>query len=211
VSFMGGDDVLLPTKVSNQVAWFQNHSDAVMCGHRVDVLVDGIATTPAAAYTNYAQGSGPAQFISLGMRLHGASLMVRASAIPTFGFDETIPMGSDLMFCIDVLSGGGSYGFVDKVLVNYRIHSRNISTNQVDALLSDYEHTFHQAAQRYPQFKRQCESAITRHVYYFGGVKKLASGNAKDAKTCFKKAIARDPLFVKAWVRLIQAFWKDAC
>ena len=210
VSFVGGDDVLLPTKVSKQVEWFLDHSDAVLCGHRVDVLVDGVVTTPASAYTNYGRGSGPAQFISLGMQLHGASLMVRASVIPTFGFDETIPMVSDLMFCIDVLSGGGTYGFVDKALVNYRIHSKNISTHQVDKLLSDYEQTFHQAGRRYPQFKRQCESAITRHVHYFGGVKKLASGNARDAKAYFKKAITRDPLFIKAWVRLIQAFWRDA-
>ncbi len=208
VSFVGGDDVLLPSKISEQVAWFQVCPDAVLCGHRVDILIDGVVVKADAAYTNFGRGAGPEQFISEGMQLHGASLMARASAMPSFGFDESIPMGSDLMFCIDVLSGGGQYGFVDQVLANYRIHGGNISTQNIDTLLKDYEQTYLQAARRYPRLNHMCQSAITRHVHYYGAVKKLSAGDVMAAKAGLRKAIARNPLYARAWVRLAQAFLK---
>jgi glycosyltransferase involved in cell wall biosynthesis len=206
IAFMGADDILLPRKTREQVLWFQRNPDAVLCGHRVDVNMNGFVTTPDASYTNYGSGFGPKQFIKKGMQLHGISLMVRASAIPSHGYDESIPMASDLMFCIDVLASGGGYGFVDETLMVYRIHPANISKRS-DTMTNDLALTFRAVATRYPEFKRLCQSSITRHVYYFGGVRKLAAKNAAGAIGDFRRAIARNPLFLKAWVRLLQAIF----
>jgi glycosyltransferase involved in cell wall biosynthesis len=205
ISLLGGDDVLLTTKISRQVAWFLSKPDAVLCGHRIKELKRGSKMTPS---PTIGEGVGPKRFILDGMQLEGSSLMVRAAAVPASGFDEAIPMASDRMFCIDVLANGGSYGYVDEILALYRIHPGNISKN-LERMSRDVESTFRVIAARYPQYRCECESLITRHSFYYYGVRYLLLGDTTNAKQKLYETIRRDPLYLKAWIRLAQTYWKQ--
>lgn len=206
VTLMGGDDVLLPGKVAAQVNWLQQEDSRVLCFHALEhVNADG-SRRPGARQPVRRHGAGPEAFIRGCMILPGQSIMVRASAIPRHGFDEAIPIASDLLFIIETLSRGGTYGYLPKAYYKYRHLHDSVSTRYFD-MLSDLDATFRIVAERYPRYERACHDSTVRHVMYFGGVRYLNSGNKLVARKHFMKAISKRPLFGKAWLRLFQTFY----
>lgn len=203
IAFLGGDDVLLPGKISAQMRWFQEDPSRVLCGHRTDVFYEDGSRPPTPDREVCSEGTGPELIIRQGAPFCGSAVMVKASAIPGYGFDESIPIASDLLLWIDVLSAGGKFGYVDGVYARYRRHSNNISSRHFD-MLKDIEKTFRIVAAKYPQYHDLCMDSIMRHVVYFGGVRYLAAGNKAAARKQFLRAIRMKPLFAKSWLRLLQ-------
>jgi len=115
IAFLGGDDVLLPGKIAAQMAWFLEDPNRVLCGHKTDVFYEDGSKAPKLDRETCREGVGPELIIRDGAPFCGSAVMVKASAIPPHGFDETIPIASDLLFWIDVLSSGGAFGYVDGV------------------------------------------------------------------------------------------------
>ena len=108
VAFGAGDDLFLPGKLSAQVAWLEEDSSRVLCGHDVEVFE---STSNARLYLwsdryPLRTGTGPADLVSRAPYA-SASIMVRRSAIPSYGFDERLPLSSDAKMWVDCLSGGG--------------------------------------------------------------------------------------------------------
>jgi len=203
VAFLGGDDVLLPGKIAAQVSWFEEDARRVLCGHKTDVFYEDRSRAPKLDRDICREGVGPGLIIRDGAPFCGSAVMVRASAIPAHGFDESIPIASDLLFWIDVLSAGGSFGYVDGVYARYRRHADNISARH-GSMLADVERSYRIVADKYPQYRDLCMDAITRHVVYFGGVRHLTAGDKPAARRQFLRTIRMKPLFAKAWLRLLQ-------
>ncbi len=203
ITLMGGDDVLLPGKITAQVDWLEQNPDRVLCGHAVvHVNADG-TRRPNANPPKVKEGIGPEAFIRGGMVIPGQTIMVRSNAIPQHGFDEAIPIASDLLFIIEVLSGGGKFGYLEEQYYKYRHRGDSVSTRYFE-MLNDIERTFLITASRYPQYQNICNDSLIKHVMYFGGVRYLNVGNKKVARKRFIKAIQKKPLFLKAWLRLLQ-------
>jgi glycosyltransferase involved in cell wall biosynthesis len=152
VSFQGGDDVLLPGKVRKQVEWFERHPSAVLCGHPVENFFEGSTRAPELSAPQVTGGSGAAYFIENGPPFAATSVMVRASAIPSRGFDERLPLVSDWKLWIDVLSAGGSFGLVSETLARYRVHSENVSTKRRDRMDHDSFYTLALVDLEHPQY-----------------------------------------------------------
>jgi Tfp pilus assembly protein PilF len=76
---------------------------------------------------------------------------------------------------------------------------------------SDVESTFRVIAARYPQYQCECESLITRHAFYYYGVRYLLLGDTTRAKKKLYETIRRNPLYLKAWIRLAQTYWRQFC
>jgi glycosyltransferase involved in cell wall biosynthesis len=203
VAFLGGDDVLLPGKISAQVEWFRRESQRVLCGHRTEVFYEDGSRPPKLDREVCHKGVGPESIIRHGAPFCGSAVMVKASAIPVYGFDESITIASDLLFWIEVLASGGEFGYVDGVYARYRRHSSNISSRHFD-MLNDVEKTFRIVAAKYPKYHDLCMDSIIRHVVYFGGVRHLTAGNKIAARERFLRAVRMKPLFAKAWLRLAQ-------
>jgi glycosyltransferase involved in cell wall biosynthesis len=203
IAFLGGDDVLLPGKIAAQAAWFEEDPSRVLCGHKTDVFYEDGSRPPKLDRDACSEGVGPGQIIRNGAPFCGSAVMVRASAIPIHGFDESIPIASDLLFWIDVLSSGGTFGYVDGVYARYRRHASNISARHA-SMLQDVEHSYRIAAAKYPAYHDLCMDAIVRHVVYFGGVRHLVAGNKPAARRQFLRTIRMKPWFLKAWLRLLQ-------
>lgn len=203
IAFLGGDDVLLPGKISAQVEWFQRDAGRVLCGHKTEVFYEDASRPPKLDREACREGVGPEQIIRHGAPFCGSAVMVRASAIPDHGFDEAIPIASDLMFWIDVLASGGAFGYVDGVYARYRRHSNNISSRHAD-MLNDVEKTYRMVAAKYPVFHDLCLDCIIRHVVYFGGVRALTAGDKLLARQRFLRVLREKPFFFKALLRLLQ-------
>jgi len=205
IAFLGGDDVLLPGKVPAQVDWFKQDKRRVLCGHAIEHILANGSRMPNSPSPVLQEGTGPEELIRHGSPLPAQSIMVRASAIPPHGFDEAISIASDLLFWIEVLSGGGIYGHVDGVFAKYRDHENNVS-KQYFAMLKDIELTYQIVANRYPRYRSLCMESIVKNVIYFGGVRCLSCGDNQAARRKFLETIRQKPLFVKAWLRLLQTF-----
>ena len=202
VAFIGGDDVMLPGKVTAQVDWFLQDQDRLLCGHQIDYISQDNSIIQISKQT-LNEGVGPTIFVRCGAQLPAQSIMVRASAIPPHGFDESIPIASDLLFWIEVLYPSGKYGYVDGVYAQYRDHHTNVS-KQYSKMLFDIERTYLIVADRYPQYRKVAMNSIIKHVIYFGGVRQLNLGNKLAAREKFLETIRKKPLFLKAWIRLLQ-------
>lgn len=203
IAFQGGDDIFLPGKIAAQVAWFGENDRRVMCGHKVEDFFDDPARPAQLNPSRPRRGVGPEDIIRRGSPLPATSVMVRASAIPAAGFDESIPVASDFLFWVDVLAEGGEFGFVDGVYTRYRRHSAQVSNRKFD-MLSDNERSFRIIAEKYPQYREICADSVVRHIVYFGGVRHLRAGNKRAARASFLSAVRQKPLYLKAWLRLAQ-------
>ena len=129
VAFMGGDDYFLPGKLEKQVAWFQDHEEAVLCGHAVKV-VDGCGQPLKSKYGklgNHASGKGACDMIVGGNPFAAVSVMVRRERIPDYGFDKRLPVVQDWKLWLDIIGMDGEFGYVAETLAAYRRHANNIT------------------------------------------------------------------------------------
>lgn len=205
ITFIGGDDVVLPGKITAQTEWFAQDQQRVLCGHAVQYISSDGSPMPYSDNKLY-EGAGPETYIRRDTLLPCTSTMVRASAIPSHGFDEAIPIASDFLFWIEVLSTGGKFGYVDGVYALRRVHATNVTTLRRPEVFDDTEHTYRIVADRYPQYRELCTDMINKHVVYYYGVSQLTHGYKLAAREQFLKMIKRKPLYIKAWIRLLQTF-----
>jgi len=204
IAFMGGDDVLLPGKVSAQVAWFTRDPQRVLCGHQVEVFYDDGSRQPHPLTRHLLSGRGADRLIRHGP-FGATSVMVRSDRIPAHGFDEALAVVSDQLLWVEVVGVDGTLGFVPGTLARYRRHTANVTRDAL-ANLDDVARFLRIVEQRYPQFRDAVEYAITRRLFYVPAVAMLAQGRKDEARTQFRKALRREPTFAKAWVRLAQSY-----
>jgi glycosyltransferase involved in cell wall biosynthesis len=202
VAFMGGDDVLLPGKISAQVQWFLQSERRALCGHQVEVFYQDGSRSPHPLSRKMMSGIGADTFIRY-CPFGATSVMVRADRIPPHGFDETLPVVSDQMLWVEVLRQDGEFGFIPGTYARYRQHGGNV-TRDPFANLSDVERHFANIAERYPHFRKTVHRAQTRWLHYNVGIALAAAGHRREARSKYWHAIRREPCFIKAWIRLAQ-------
>ena len=137
VAYLGGDDMMLPGKISKQVAYLRAHPECVVCVHDVEAFDSvsgrrlylhserhgmpegGIELELSSSWTLGLLGKQPKSLQS--------AQMVRASAMPPHGFDERLPYANDWMHGLEVLRHGRR-GYVREVLARYRRHPAQVSS-----------------------------------------------------------------------------------
>ncbi len=169
VALQGGDDILLPGKITEQVKWFSHSEKRVLCYHDAEIF----ESTSNKKICNYSQiaplisGYG-AESIIARMRLGaGTTVMVRRNAIPKDGFDARLPMVSDWKFQIDCLASGGEYGYIEGVYARYRRHRGNSRLRAAKQYYLDCLKTTDIVEADYPQYISACRKARAR---IFGGI-----------------------------------------
>ncbi|WP_277870440.1 glycosyltransferase family 2 protein [Cryobacterium sp. TmT3-12] len=125
IALMGGDDLLLPSKLSEQVTAFQNDPELVLSYHPCHVLRNGVMSEVVGGrrkdvVTGFLDVVG-----KFGAQMPGPATMVRSSAIPAGGFNDEICTASDWLFQIDV-SSQGHVARIDTPLAIYRQDLTNV-------------------------------------------------------------------------------------
>lgn len=208
IAFLGGDDLFLPEKISKQVEWLEEDESRVLCGHQVEVFYESGEKSHKLSHF-LTSGTGPRQVILNGPPFAATSVMVRRSAIPTHGFDESLPNVSDFMLWVECLIPKGKYGYVEGTYARYRRHGSNISNN-TSVMLADVEKTLILVATRYPEYINECRKALGRLVHYVRGVSFLKQGQNESAYKEFMNTLKIDFLYFRAWVRLLQLLLRVA-
>ena len=134
IALFAGDDLMYPGKIDGQVELMESDDDCTICYHSVDIL-DGdnenkimFTTEPSSqrygSFVDIITGGG---FVGV------CSVMVRANAIPSHGFSESLPMVSDWLMTIEVALRGkvlklnGVYG-------GYLRHAKGASRETFETL-----------------------------------------------------------------------------
>jgi glycosyltransferase involved in cell wall biosynthesis len=141
---MDGDDLLLPRKIEQQVAFLQQHPEVTGCYHDVDVLesetgrILGRMSLLYNGTSSLKQGRLQEWLVPRNFFLPGA-IMYRSSACPPHGYDERLKYLSEVIFYAEVFRTGLLLSMPD-VLMRYRRHTRNITDSPVARnLMPEYE------------------------------------------------------------------------
>ena len=132
ISWMAGDDLMLPGKISRQVDYFEKNQNCSICYHDLEVF----DSESGVALRNYSDidvpREGTIEVLAKYGSFNGAvSNMVRRECAPVYGFDERIPIASDWLYWVECLGGGGRIGYIPEILGRYRRHANNITSTSV--------------------------------------------------------------------------------
>lgn len=157
IHVFGGDDIMLPRKISKQVKILEEYPEMAFCHHVIGVFDSD---------SGRSMGTIPFQFNTINLKsilrkmrqiirceksiynpkisskklrvntqkdgvrwgniYASPSILMRSSAIPTHGYDVRVPITSDWLMNIEIMSSGNAI-FLDEVLVKYRRHEKNIT------------------------------------------------------------------------------------
>jgi glycosyltransferase involved in cell wall biosynthesis len=183
VAFLDGDDLYFPGKIKRQVEWFEASERRVLCGHDVEAVnpLTGERLWLGSEVVPLRRGTGAEEMIRRGVPFAAVSVMVRASAVPPWGYDTHLRMILDWKLWIDCLVGGGSFGWVQGVLARYHKHPGSVTSlsqsdaDQHAASFADSLFTVGLVETRHAELLAACRYARSR-LFYTEGVWRLLRG-----------------------------------
>lgn len=131
IAWLGGDDVMLPGKLSRQVTVLQDRPDVLGCCHDAEVF-DSASGRVYGRFTEVYNGcpgvreGGVELLLDPTYWMLPSTMMVRSAAVGKLRFDPRIRVSNDWLFDIHLFRHGRVTG-VDEVLARYRRHERNAS------------------------------------------------------------------------------------
>jgi glycosyltransferase involved in cell wall biosynthesis len=183
IAWLGGDDVMLPGKLSRQVAVLEARHDAIGCCHDADVF-DSDSGRSYGRFTEVYNGrrgvhdGGVELLLEPAYLMLPSTMMVRSSAVGALRFDPRVRVSNDWLFDIVLFRHGRIVG-LDDVLARYRRHRRN-ATSQTSDALEDALVVLALADARYPELHRLIR--LCRVAAIFGEAsRRLQSGNRREA------------------------------
>lgn len=127
VSLFAGDDLMLPGKLSKQVALMESDPECVLCYHPVEIFDSNTGKTFFVTNQHPREDVYNCQDLLLkGGIPGGCSIMLRRTALPQGGYDERLKTVSDWLFFLEI-SMQGRLRKLDKVLARYRKHAGGAS------------------------------------------------------------------------------------
>lgn len=156
IAFLGGDDLMLPQKISKQVEYMEAHPDCTISYHDLEVFFSQASSEKSYLHhQSVVPRNGDVRVsIKHGPFNAGSASMVRKDKIPSYGYDERIQIASDGLFWIETLENGGKICYINEVLGRYRIHGNNVSRSKCSEMALDYLFLQSKLLTKYPEYAR---------------------------------------------------------
>lgn len=163
ISWMGGDDLMLPGKISKQVEYMEKNADCTMTYHDLEVFQSETEEVLYYFNSKFKKDGDVKTQTKYGTFNGACSVMIRRDKAPESGFDTRIPVASDYLFWVETLSNGGKIHYIDEVLGKYRRHYKNVTSkdgtfakqglldhfNSINIIIQKYPHLLNEALYRY--------------------------------------------------------------
>jgi glycosyltransferase involved in cell wall biosynthesis len=168
IAWLGGDDVMIPGKLSRQVAILESRPDAIGCCHDAEVF-DSASGRTYGRFTEVYNGrrgvrdGGVELLLDPAYLMLPSTMMVRSSAVGSLRFDPRVRVSNDWLFDIELFQRGRVVG-LDDVLARYRRHQSN-ATSQLFDVLEDALVVLSIAEARYPQLRRAIRVRRTAAIF----------------------------------------------
>jgi glycosyltransferase involved in cell wall biosynthesis len=170
ISWIGGDDLMLPGKLSAQVAYLEANPQCVICYHDIE-LFDSESGETLCRYSDFdAPRKGDFSTIIRDGHFHAAiSSMVRASHSPK-AFNRSIAVASDWLYYVECLANGGTIEPIPGIYARQRRHPRDIKRNvtgsvdrsQPVELMREHLQSCEIILARWPNMARQARYRMSR-------------------------------------------------
>jgi glycosyltransferase involved in cell wall biosynthesis len=176
VAWLDGDDVMLPGKLSAQVAMLERRPDAVGCTHDAEVF-DSDSGEVLGSFTQIYNGrplreGGVDLWFDPTYRMLPSATMFRAAAAPAHGLDPRLTRVMDWLFDIEVFRNGTCVAS-QEMLVRYRRHSGQLTAPENrERGLEGGLLVMDVVEARYPELRRQARSS--RAALLLGESRRLA-------------------------------------
>lgn len=192
IAIFGGDDILLPGKISAQVDLFIQYPETSFSYHSVEIFEHQTGKILDITYKNSKDTIANVKDLLLKNGISGPSLMHRRSAVPYGGYDERLPTVSDWLFMLE-LAMRGSIKKLDGIYARYRKHG-NAASDRASYLLDESLRNIDLFMEKYPErydLVPFCKKAKAR---YLAGeaFRQLMSGDSESARNMFKIAMSQD-------------------
>jgi glycosyltransferase involved in cell wall biosynthesis len=157
IAWLGGDDVMLPGKLSRQIQALRARPEAIGCCHDAEVF-DSASGGSYGRFTEVYNGrrgvrdGGVELVLDPGYLMLPSTMVVRSSAVGELRFDQRVRVSNDWLFDIELFQRGPIVG-LDEVLARYRRHQSN-ATSQLSDVLEDALVVLAVADARYPELRR---------------------------------------------------------
>jgi glycosyltransferase involved in cell wall biosynthesis len=166
IALFSGDDLMYPKKISTQVAAMEASSDCSLCYHSIDIL-DGDNNNKKLFTTEKEKTSYKSVFdvIKRGGIIGACSMMVRADALPSYGYLKNFPYVSDWLLHIDVALRGKIIK-IDGVHGGYLRHKQGLSRKTFETL-NEIKDTINFINTRYnyaPEILSSTRKAYSRYL-----------------------------------------------
>ena len=117
IAWMAGDDLMLPGKISAQVAYLESHPACAVVYHDLEIFHSASGKSLGHFSDVDKPRSGTIKTLVRHGSFNGAtSNMVRASQSPPHGFDPAVKVASDWLYYVECLSNEGTIDYIDQVL-----------------------------------------------------------------------------------------------
>ncbi|MWJ28490.1 glycosyltransferase [Halomonas sp. ZH2S] len=157
-AWIGGDDLMLPSKIAKQVDYMENNPDCTICYHDLDVFDNETGNSLYKfSNKNKPREGRVAVAVKYGVFNGACSTMVRANKAPVKGYNELLPVASDWCYWVDSLSSGGEIRYIPEILARYRRHQKNVTVLKKDIGQNSLDHlnTCNHIIANYPEYARE--------------------------------------------------------
>ncbi len=180
IAWLDGDDVMLPGKISTQVAMLDRRPDAAGCTHDAEVF-DSATGETLGSFTWIYNGrplreGGVELWFDPTYRMLPSATMFRASARPEHGLEPSLPRVMDWLFDIEVFRNGACLVSQEQ-LVRYRRHPGQLTDPENEQ--AGFEaglNVMEIVESRYPELRRRARSS--RAALLLGESRRLARAGA---------------------------------
>ena len=187
IAWMGGDDLMLPEKLTKQVSYMESNPNCTICYHNLDVFDSDSNTTLYYFNEKNKINGNVVSSIRKGTFNGACSTLVRAENCPTDGFNSLIPVASDWLFWVESLVNGGTINYIDEILGRYRRHSKNITSEQTHITQNELDHlnSCNVILTKYPQYSTDAIFAYSQKLLSLRS--KLDYGNTMWTSFCISR------------------------
>lgn len=167
IAGLGGDDILLPTKIEEQVNYMEKNKNCSICFHDLDVFDSDTNKTIYLYSEKKKPKNGTYKTLLKNPGMNGAcSNLIKGDILKKIKFDESLPVAADYFCWVSVLLEGGEIHYIDKVLARYRMHSDNVSTQKDYLSQNNLDHliTYQKIISKKPNEIRHIFTSYSRYL-----------------------------------------------
>lgn len=207
IAWLGGDDVMLPNKISRQVEHMAHYPEAAGCYHDAEVFTWPSGQTLGLFSELYAGKAAQAKYVDAARMLDPryqmlpSTVMVRQRCLPK-AFDKRLRFHNDYLFDLETIVRGGPYVRLEGVLARYRKHEKSIGLDPTTraTMLEENLMVAAIAEARFPALARR----INRRAIYYLTLEAIRSRVDGDPERA--RAICIAILTRGAWMRALSIF-----
>jgi glycosyltransferase involved in cell wall biosynthesis len=133
IAWMGGDDLMLPGKITDQVSMMESDPECTISYHDLEFFESNSNKKLYLKSEKFGLGNFFVNDVIRNGTLNGAcASMIRASKAPAHGFNRDIPVASDWLYWVETMMDDGKMCYINKVLGRHRRHENNVTNPKKD-------------------------------------------------------------------------------